>query len=175
MVVAEAKQISKETMEELLAKWQDIPMAHVLTTLFLENADTSNLWLRNDYDGKIYAPIKDKENLTICIWSMYGNRVDLEIYHGKLESVPQRGYMDVFFNELISFVACVQDAGVWMAGRGDQKTYAIVVHPPRTIHFPSEIGRWVFEFLHNFSLRATEFHLDVSQQPHFWDGAKKPY
>ena len=169
----DAQQITSDRMQELLVQWQEIPMAHVLTTVFLENADIHNLWLRKEFEGKIYAPIKGQENLTICIRSMYGNRVDLEIYQGKIDDAPKQGYINVFFNELISLVACEQDTGTWVYGRGNLKTYAIVVIPPRRMIFPSEIGRWVFEFLYKFSIRATELHLDVSQQPHFWDGIEK--
>ena len=173
MSVEGAGQITSDHMQELLAQWQEIPMAHILTTVFLENADVDNLWLRKEYEGKIYAPLKGRDDITMCIWSMSGNRVDLEIYHGKIDQVPKPGYIDVFFNELVSFIANEQDAGVWTSVRGNLKTYGISINLTRRMLFPSEIGRWFFEFLYKFSVRATELHLDVSEQSHFWDGTSK--
>ena len=173
MTVEDAEQITSDHMQGLLAKWQEIPMAHILTTVFLENADIDNLWLRHEHDGKIYAQLKGRDDITMCIWSMYGNRVDLEISEGNLDNIPQQGYISVCFNELVSFIASEKDVGVWTIVRGNLKTYGISINLQRRVVFPSEIGRWFFEFLYKFSIRATELHLDVSEQPHFWDGMGK--
>lgn len=166
------EKITADKMIELLSAWQEIPMAHALTTLFLDYADTDNLWFRREYEGRIYAPIRGEEHLTMSIRSMYGNRVDLEVYEGSMEYVSNLEYSNIS-DKLCAFIASDSDLGTWAYGMGNLRTYSIKVLPRSRVSFPSPSARWLFDFLHDFSVKATELHLDVSDQPRFWDGVKK--
>jgi len=152
---------------------KELPIARSLCELLLSAADESSL--RIDNENRIIANMKDPKIPFFMRFKYDHDMAYLTIYDHLIGKVPCPERSDVICNEYASIFAGPVDTGMWggAPGYGNQKRYEIRVHPPKTIALPSPTSKWFFDLMARFALRSSEFHLNVSEQPLFWDGNKE--
>ena len=166
--------IPRKEAEEIFKEFSKIPMAGALIETFKFAAGPLPFRKKKGCGGcEIYAEIGEQSVGASMVLRQVYKRVDLIFYDGPIGEIPASGWINAFCGEFASITAGPKNAGVWAYGRGDLMTYGISVYIHRPILLPSNFGRWFLNLMKRFALIATEFHLDVSDQPRFWDGDKE--
>lgn len=165
--------ISEKEAEKISSDFLNVPMADVLVELFTEVGDSRTFRFRKmPYKCTIYAGAERgdaKGSLTLEKVSGKFKWVTLRIYSGPLEQIPEPGSINADCLEMVSVSAGPTKTGIWKPGKGNQITYAILVHQRGTISLPTQSGKWFFTVLYRLAQLANEFHLNLSGQPKFWE------
>ncbi len=184
--MGKTRYISKNKLREVLMELSQIPMANPLIELFAREIDPQTTMYKEgstyytnkpDYkDHEIFGKVKEK-NLGVEValaLRQQNNKLNLDFYSGDIKEVMSTGERNsVFCNYFCYISAGSKDTGVWAYGKGDQKTLGISVHFYSDINLPTKKGRWFFNLMKWFSLISTELHLDIHEQPIFWNGDKE--
>lgn len=162
--------------EVLLANFSEIPLANVLVELFREVADPQTFRAALQKGGLIiYAQIKYGDvvhSVSLGMSQILGkfDQVILRVYAGPLRLVPASGFENTTCPNIVSVSAGALKTGAWLKNRGNKMTHGIVVSFSKGfICLPSQGGKWLFSFLNRLAQLANEFHLDINQQPEFWE------
>ena len=173
-LMAYTQPISKAEVRHNLEKiCAELPIARSLCELLLSTADEKSL--RIDWQKNIHANVKNPQIPFSLFFKYMDDWTYLTFYDMPMERRSNIDGPDGFCRQYASIFAGPVDTGMWggAPGYGNQKRYEIRVHPPKTIALPSPTSKWFFDLMARFALRSSEFHLNVSEQPLFWDGNKE--
>lgn len=165
--------LSEKEAEKIFVEFSKISMADVLTELFKEISDHRTFRFKGmSYKHIIYAGIKrDDVQASLSIEKVSGKFkwVTLRIYNGLLEQVPKPNSVNPDCLEMVSIMVGPTKTGLWKDKKGNQIIYTILVSQHGAISLPTESGKWLFTALYRLAQLANEFHLNLSEQPRFWE------
>jgi hypothetical protein len=167
--------ISKDEAEESLEIiCSELRAARSVAHLFREIADPDSYRRIHGSGLSMMARIKNENIRHSLVFEYDVSRAVLTFYNCPPEKIPSSGVINVFVDDYAEIVSGEKNMGEWAAGLGNRKGYGISFRLKTTMHMPSPVSEWFFNIMKWFAMISNEYHLRLSEQEGFWDGAEGP-